>query len=255
MRFDRKIFFDNVRPSLFGGKMSQQQVDGMDAILREWEIDHYTWDLRWLAYALATTKHETASTMWPIEEYGKGSGQPYGEKDPVTGHAYYGRGFVQLTWADNYKKADSELGLEADLSTYWHPANALNTAIAADIMFLGMYEGWFRKGHTFGKYFSDKADDPFNARDIINGDKTYKPGWANGKKIGDIIAGYHRSFLQALTLSKTEDVPSQPVPSQPVAAEDPSRRLPELPEEDYGKILAWLQAIAAKLGLTIGKDS
>ena len=34
---DRKHFFDTVRESLFNGAMSQGQVHGMEAILREWE--------------------------------------------------------------------------------------------------------------------------------------------------------------------------------------------------------------------------
>ena len=52
-------------------------------------------DTRWLAYMLATTFHETAYQMWPIEEYGKGSGRYYGTPDPETGETDYGRGFVQ----------------------------------------------------------------------------------------------------------------------------------------------------------------
>jgi hypothetical protein len=35
---------------------------------------------------------------------------------PVTGQAYYGWGFVQLTWRDNYSRADRYLGLDADQS-------------------------------------------------------------------------------------------------------------------------------------------
>ena len=53
-------------------------------------------DLRWLAYILATDYHETAYTMQPIEEYGKGAGYDYGEPDPVTGEIYFGTGLVQL---------------------------------------------------------------------------------------------------------------------------------------------------------------
>lgn len=248
MKFDRKLFFDSVRPTLFGGKLSQQQVDGMNDILTEWETDHSEWDLRWLAYALATTKHETASTMWPIEEYGKGKGQPYGVPDPKTGFAYYGRGFVQLTWGDNYEKADLELNLTGDLSTYWHPSRALDPAVAADIMFLGMYEGWFRNGKRFSTYFNSDTDDPVNAREIINGDKTYKPSWAGGKTIGSLIAGYHKSFLGALKIAQVDEEPvvAQPKP-QPVPEEPSSRNLDEL----------WdlVQKIAVMLGLKKDKPN
>ena len=142
--FNRQIYFDSVRKSLFAPSLDQGQVDGQNAILTRWEADPATIDLRHLAYALATVKHECASTMLPIEEYGHGSGMEYGEKDPETGQTYFGRGFVQLTWRENYSKADRELGLDGEKSCEWHAENALHPLIAADIMFRGMLEGWFR---------------------------------------------------------------------------------------------------------------
>ena len=94
MPFYRKVYFDSVRASLFGGALTQQQVDGMSAILTGWEeLSPPLSDLRWLAYMLATTKHETASTCWPIEEYGKGQDMSYGKEDPETHQTYFGRGF------------------------------------------------------------------------------------------------------------------------------------------------------------------
>jgi putative chitinase len=182
MMFDRKIFFDTVRELVFDGSLSDEQVEGMECILHIWEAEPASEDLRHLAYPLATTKHETASTMWPIEEYGKGEGMPYGVPDPVTGEVFYGRGFVQLTWAENYIRADEELGFEDEASCYLHAANALNPFTAADIMFIGMEEGWFRSGHNLDRYFNNDTDDPYGAREIINGDKHYTPDWANGKK-------------------------------------------------------------------------
>jgi hypothetical protein len=126
--FDRDVFFDKVREDPESGSLSQIQVDGLNAILKVWEDNETGQDLRWLAYALATTKHETGSAYWPIEEYGKGSGMEYGSKDPETGQTYYGRGFVQTTWRDNYAKADDELGLgttkDDPTSCEWHADNS-----------------------------------------------------------------------------------------------------------------------------------
>lgn len=210
--FNRKIFFDQIRPT-FGGVLTQDQVDGMDDILSVWEESDAPTDLRHLAYPLATTKHETASTMQPIEEYGKGAGMKYGQPDPNTGQIYYGRGFVQLTWADNYIRADSELALDGSMSCYLHPERALDPETAADIMFRGMEEGWFRKDQKLSRYFNEKTDDPYGAREIINGDKTKVPSWSNGMSIGNLIAGYHRDFLVALELSLITppiDVPVEP---------------------------------------------
>ena len=97
--FDRSIFFNRVRSSLFSGSLSQSQVDGMNYMLDVFERD-YNWpDLRWIAYAFATAYHETAFTMQPIKEYG---GESYLRSKPY--YPYYGRGYVQLTWEENYRK-------------------------------------------------------------------------------------------------------------------------------------------------------
>ena len=100
---NRQIFFSNVRAHLHGGHIHQSQVDGYNAILAEWDKRGLE-DTRWLAYMLATTFHETAKTIQPIHEYGRGKGKKYGNPDPVTHKIYYGRGFVQLTWKYNYEK-------------------------------------------------------------------------------------------------------------------------------------------------------
>lgn len=210
MTFDRKIFFDKIRP-LFGGVLTKDQVEGMEAILSIWEEDSPSDDPRHLAYCLATTKHETASTMQPIEEFGKGRGMKYGKPDPNTGQVYYGRGFVQLTWADNYITADSELALDGKESCYLHPDNVLDPEIAAEIMFRGMREGWFRKGNTLSGYFNNFTNDSYGAREIINGDKNKVPSWSDGVSIGGLIAGYHKDFLAALTASWVDE-PKEELP-------------------------------------------
>lgn len=214
--FDRSLYFDAVRSNLFGGRLTQQQVDGQEQLLDVWETHYYHWEMRWLGYALATTIHETASTMWPIEEYGRGKGHAYGIPDPITGETYYGRGFVQLTWKNNYAKMTSILrplfpsrviDLVAD------PSQALDPDLAAAIMFEGMSRGSFRPPHAFARYFSVIADDAYNARDIINGDKTKVPSWSGGMSIGNLIKSYHNGFMDALLISKDDTQPPiQPPP-------------------------------------------
>lgn len=186
---NRKQFYDKVRP-LFGDKLLDTQVAGMAVILDGWEASVYVdKDRRWLAYMLATTYHETAKTMRPIEEYGKGKGRPYGKRLKLDGKPYattqnlfYGRGFVQLTWYENYQKAGNKLGI--DLIA--HPELALRMDIATRILFAGMFEGWFT-GKKLADYFSGDKADWVNARRIING--TDKAA---------LIAGYGRQFYAAL---------------------------------------------------------
>lgn len=178
---NRKFFFDTVRVRPFGGSMTQEQVDGCNAILDAWEARPDFKDWRWLAYMLATAKHETAHTMQPIEEYGKGQGQRYGVT--VNGHVYYGRGYVQLTWATNYAKMAALTG--ADLVN--HPELALDPKIAALIMFEGMKDGLFT-GVGLPRYFNATTDDPVNARRIINSTDRAQE-----------IAAIHAAFLEGLT--------------------------------------------------------
>jgi putative chitinase len=200
--FNRDIYFDKVSQKPFNGKLAQEQVDGQNFILTAWEDHPPADDLRHLAYCLATTMHETASTMQPIEEYGKGEGHDYGKKDPVTGQTYYGRGFVQLTWRENYAKATDKLDLDGENDLEWHAEMALEPDIAAHVMFAGMSEGWFRSDthgrQTLGRYFDEDTDDPYAAREIINGDKAKVPNWSHGVSIGKLIVGYHEAFLAAL---------------------------------------------------------
>lgn len=218
--FDRKTYFDTVRDSLFAGKMSQQQVDGQEYILDTWEDTRPEKDVRWLAYSLATTLHETASTMWPIEEYGKGKGQPYGVPDPITGETYYGRGLVQLTWKDNYAKMTpivDPLFPSMPIDLVREPSQALEPFIAAAIMYEGMERGTFRSPNKYATYFSGKIDDPYGAREIINGDKTRVPDWSHGVSIGHLISGYHSKFLSALRAAQAAAVPVPPEPPEPPA--------------------------------------
>jgi putative chitinase len=184
VRFDREIFFDNVRNKLFDGALDQQQVDGCGVILGLWE-GQYTGtpmtDIRWLAYILATVFHECATTMWPITEYGSQSylqGKDY--------YPYIGRGFVMITWEENYRNASQQLSLTGTRDLVEHPELALDSLISARILFRGMAEGWFT-GKKLGQYFNDTKDDPVNARQIVNGNDD-----------DDLIAGYHRHFMAAL---------------------------------------------------------
>lgn len=182
---DRTRFFDGVRPIL-GGALKQSQVDGFLVILDAWDGGGWK-DRRWLAYMLATTHHETARTFQPIREFGRGAGKPYGKRDEITGETYYGRGFVQLTWKENYRKAGDKLGVPL----IYHPDQAMIPSVAARILTQGMVEGWFAgdgKGrHTLERYFSESVDDPAGARRIINGtDKAAE------------IAALHARYLAAI---------------------------------------------------------
>ena len=185
---NRGVFFDNVR-GLFQGRLNQSQVDGLNALLDAVNGCR----INEAAYMLATAYHETARTMQPIDEYGKGRGKDYGKRLKMsrkpysdTLPLYYGRGYVQLTWYENYEKAGKKVGV--DLLN--EPGLALSAPIAAKIMRDGMLEGWFT-GKKLSDYVGLRTADYVGARRIINGtDKA------------NLIAGYAVAFELALRKAK-----------------------------------------------------
>jgi hypothetical protein len=185
---DASAFFTKWRDGF--GPISQKEVDGLNALFAEMEGRGWT-DRRWWAYVLATAWHETASTMQPLAEYGRGKGRPYGQPDATTGKTYYGRGFVQLTWKENYAKLGALLGIDL----VGNPDLALQPEPAAEIMALGMEKGLFT-GKALGDYFDADTDDPINARRIVNGtDKA------------SLIAGYYAKALAAVDTGWGAPVP------------------------------------------------
>jgi hypothetical protein len=163
MNINRKVFFDGVRARVHKGSMTPEQVASYEAIL-DAANEHGIADARHLAYILATTRGEVGAAMQPVREIGRGKGRKYGKADPVTGEIYYGRGFVQLTWADNYQR----MGLRLGIDLLHNPDLALDPKHAARILVIGMKEGLFT-GKSLSTYIKGAMRDYVNARRIING--------------------------------------------------------------------------------------
>jgi putative chitinase len=189
---NRAAFFAAVRTNLFAGHLSQSQVDGMNAILDEWEAQGLT-DHRWLAYMLATPMIETGGSfepmtenlnysakrmcqVWPQRFPTVTSALPYehnpeklanrvyagrmgnGSEASGDGWKFRGRGLCQITGKDNYAK----FGIAAT------PDKAAELPTAVKIMVVGMVAGTFT-GKKLADYFHGNTTDWLNARRIING--------------------------------------------------------------------------------------
>lgn len=212
---DRKTFYAYCRRAPFGGRLTQQQVDGINCVLSAWEDASPEGDIRHLAYIFATAFHETGGTMAPVREgFAKtDSGArkivakyKYGKPDKDTGHVYYGRGLVQLTWATNYRRMSGYVGVDL----YSKPDLALDPAISAKILVVGMLRGLFT-GDGLREYFNDSFDDAVGARKIVNGrDKAH------------LIAGYHAHFLAALKAADTSTPMPEDVSDDAAKADKPS---------------------------------
>ena len=198
---NRSLFFSAVRTKPFGKALTQSQVNGLTAILDEWDRRRLT-DLRHLAYMMATVFGECGENMQPVREgfkktdaesraYVKRKGYKYGKAE--NGHVYYGRGLVQITWAENYQKMGKILGIDL----YNKPDRALELPVAVAIMFEGMTRGTFT-GKKLSDYFRGKIEDWRSARRIIN----------RLDRAGE-IAGYAREFHTALLKAETSGVATQ----------------------------------------------
>lgn len=193
MRWNRRQLFEEIGRSLCNGRLTASQRRGLEVKLNA--LDRYDiTDDRWCAYMLATSYHETAGTLQPIEEQGHGRGRPYGQKRMLDGsiydlpdRIYFGRGDVQLTWYENYER----MGRLLDLPLLEQPELALQPEISARIMIEGMTRALSGRGDFTGlaleDFFNDRRDDPLQARRVVN-----------GMDRAALIAGYHAKFLSAL---------------------------------------------------------
>ena len=192
--------FDILRAKF--GKLSQSQVDAINFIVDAMDKDKsITYPQG--SYILATIWHETATTMQPIAEYGKGKGRTYGtwqrnsrgelyaykngNRNTVYlqseyPHLYYGRGETQNTWFDNYEKLSKVFNVDF----LNNPDLLLTQEWSTPVTIYSMKNGLYT-GRKLSDYIHQSKKDYVNARRIINGmDKA------------NLIAGYADTFEKAL---------------------------------------------------------
>jgi len=116
-----------------------------------------------VAYVLATVDWETGHTFKPVREAFWKS-EAWRKENLGRYYPYYGRGFVQLTWKDNYRKYSEVLG--DDLVN--NPDLAMEPKNAVFILVHGFKTGAFT-GKKIINYINAAGTDFHNARRCING--------------------------------------------------------------------------------------
>lgn len=258
-------FFDRVRP-IFGGSLTQGQVDGLNAVLDAW-AKYGNGDSRGLAYVMAIAFHEvnfepdrvenmnySASRIrevWPSRFPTVDAARPYannpeglankvysnrlgnGAEASGDGARFIGRGLAQPTGRGHAEQFTALLGV----NFVDHPELYLVPAHGARILVEGMTRGLFT-GRKLADYFPpgkvESRQDIINARAIVNADVA-----ANGPK----IAGHYAKFLAAIRAA--EAVKPAPVP-QPT----PPRTTPSRPPK-FG-LGNWITIIRTLLSLRKG---
>lgn len=226
---NRKVFFDEIRQTVFGGFLEQTQVDGVNACLDHGEGKQL--DARWVCYGLATARHETGGKMQPVREnmnYTKAATiqKTWPSRFPIMGDAlpfvknpkalaikvyggrlgnapapsedgwtYRGDGLPQLTGKANFAKFGVEPGM--DLVT------------SVEVMFKGMIYGLFT-GRKLADYFNASTSNAIGARAIINPDKN-----------GALVARYYEAFLAAYRKAEQAFVENGTVSAAKVADDIP----------------------------------
>ncbi len=151
------------------------------------------------AYVLATARHESQLGNSMVEIWGPTKDQSsyegkasLGNTQAGDGYAYRGRGYAQITGANNYASTGLSLGLGFDLLST--PQNATDPRVAAKALVTGMINGSYT-GRRLDRYVNGQQRNFFNARAVINGDKNRRQGKT---KIGTVVRRYADSYYQAL---------------------------------------------------------
>lgn len=168
-------FYATVRRTLYAHGLPQSAVNAMEAIYAEAVSEGITSSAQF-AYVLATVYGEAGEAMLPVPEIGRGLNKKYGYPGVVMPGSklvvppeclhivYYGRGWPQLTWYDNYLKLQQKTKLP--LTT--QPDLMLVPKVSAEVLIVGMRDGLFT-GHKLADYFAPGVGDWVGARHIING--------------------------------------------------------------------------------------
>lgn len=205
MQINRKVFYDEVRASIFRGSFSQSQFKGMERLLDVWEQNYAKYPDEDLAYLLATSYHETAHTMQPIKERGSRSyfnrydinynprkARELGNVNPGDGYLFRGEGDVQNTGRRNARFSSDRLnevfGLDIDFER--EPDMRGDPVLSAHCLFLGCIEGWWT-GKKLTDYVSEERTDFVNARRVVN-----------GLDRANLIAGYAECFAEAVAAAR-----------------------------------------------------
>ncbi len=215
---DTNIFFAECRQSIFGGSLSQAQVDGLNALLEACDLAKIT-DVRQKAYVFATPGRETGMRYEPIIEnlsydargllstfpthftaadaarysrkpmnianraYGGRMGN--GPESSGDGWKYRGRGFVQITGRRNYTIFSKLLGIDL----IGNPDAACDVKTAAEIAAVGMRDGVFST-RKLSDYIDGDRCDYVNARRIIN-------ALDHAQEIATLAKGFEQAFRRA----------------------------------------------------------
>jgi hypothetical protein len=259
---NRATFFDTIRPrsyGLFPGTLTATQVRGIEGILDAFD---QVGDGRRasLAYTLATAHHETGRRFEPVREgFAKSDAgarkavarlastrgpdsapAKYGRPVPPYGHVYYGRGFPQLTWIDNYRRASAAAGVDLVRD----PDKMLDPVISARVLIRGIIEGWWNgtQGKGVAHYELLDGRPGFSREEARQARRTVNV-LDQADKIAVYALAYEAALARAGMPAEVRPRPTRPVSLTPAAPAP----VPSAPKANglTARLSAFIAAIAA----------
>lgn len=160
---NKKVFFEKYRATLDPNKkLDQKEVAAIDMFLDFVSASWKMFTVNQWAYVFATTFHETKYTFEPVREAFWLS-EAWRKKN-LRYYPLYGRGYVQITWEDNYSYFTNLLGV--DFLKF--PDLAMVPKYAFQILVHGFANGVFT-GKKISTYINSKTTNYVGARKCING--------------------------------------------------------------------------------------
>lgn len=160
---NRIKFFKEYRANLDPNKkLDQKEVDAIDSFLNFVDIDFNRLTIPQWSYVFATVFHETNATFLPIKEAYWLSEE--WRKKNFRYYPYYGRGYVQITWKENYAKFSKQLNEDF----VKNPDLVMVPKYAFKILVDGFINGDFT-GKKITDFIDGNVKDYKGARRCING--------------------------------------------------------------------------------------
>jgi len=160
---NRRKFFDGYRSALDPNrKLDQKEVNALTIFLDFVDASWKMFTVPQWAYVFATVFHETNATFLPVKE-AYWLSEDWRKKN-LRYFPYYGRGYVQITWKDNYAKFSKDIGEDF----VKNPDLVMVPKYAFRILVDGFMNGMFT-GKKISDYIHGDVKDYRNARRCING--------------------------------------------------------------------------------------
>lgn len=147
---------------VFNYTLSNMRRSNLEVILNEIDAQEIT-DMRQVAYIMATVWNECRLLSIP-EIRAKEGTEVWKAQERYWKDGFYGRGFCQLTFKENYAKFSPVVGMDLVAE----PDLVLLPKIGAKILVVGMKQGMFT-GKKLDQFFFDGTAGWYHARSIVNG--------------------------------------------------------------------------------------